>query len=154
MRSLLSRIAAFTALVVAALLVAGPAVMGAVFGQDATYGRVGLAAVGLGMGLHMTAGALTQAALARGRVAAASAIWLGCGAGFLAALLAGTGAPGVERAELSYAAATAVLAAGLALVYRSGGRDGDVTPVSDRAMPPSARTPARSEPVAVGTHDA
>ena len=47
-----------------------------VFGDDTTYGRVGLAVVALGMGFHLAAGTLNQAALARGRANAACALWL------------------------------------------------------------------------------
>ena len=40
------------------------------------YGRVGLAVVGLGMGLHLISGTLNQAALARGRAALGIGRWL------------------------------------------------------------------------------
>ena len=41
--------------------------MTALLGQGVSYGRLGLALVGLGMGLHLVSGTLNQAALARGR---------------------------------------------------------------------------------------
>ncbi len=46
------------------------------FGQNYDYGRVGLALIGVGMGLHLTSGALNQAALARDRARAAAGCWL------------------------------------------------------------------------------
>ncbi len=70
-------IAAFAAAVALGLLVIGPFVMGHVFfGQHYSYGRFGLALVGVGMGLHLTSGALNQAALARDRARAAAACWV------------------------------------------------------------------------------
>ena len=47
------------------LLLLGPFAMSILFDDDATYGRLGLAAVALGMGAHLAAGTLNQAALAR-----------------------------------------------------------------------------------------
>ena len=58
-------IAAFAVAVALGLLAIGPPVMKALFGQNFEYGRVGLALIGLGMGMHLTSGALNQAALAR-----------------------------------------------------------------------------------------
>ena len=61
-------IAAFGLAVALGLLLIGPAVMTALLGDKGfTYGRFGLALVGLGMGLHLISGTLNQAALARGR---------------------------------------------------------------------------------------
>ena len=40
------------------------------------YGRVGLALIAVGMGLHLSAGTLNQAALARDHARAAAACWL------------------------------------------------------------------------------
>src|SRR4029077_1406098 len=57
-------IAAFAGAVALGLLLIGPFAMSHLFGQDYSYGRFGLAAVGIGMGLHLMAGTLNQAALA------------------------------------------------------------------------------------------
>ena len=69
-------IAAFAGAVALGLLLIGPFAMGLLFDDDATYGRLGLAAVALGMGAHLAAGTLNQAALARDHAAAAAAAWL------------------------------------------------------------------------------
>ena len=70
-------IAAFAGAVAIGLLAIGPFVMTALLGDKGFhYGRIGLAVVGLGMGLHLTAGTLNQAALARGRGALAAVAWL------------------------------------------------------------------------------
>ena len=63
-------IAGFTAAVVIGLGLIGPWAMGVLFGGDFDYARGGLVLVGLGMGFHLTAGTLNQAALARRRGAA------------------------------------------------------------------------------------
>ena len=61
-------IAAFAGAVALGLLLVGPAVMTALLGNKGFhYGRLGLALVGVGMGLHLISGTLNQAALARGR---------------------------------------------------------------------------------------
>ena len=66
-------IAAFAGAVALGLLAIGPFVMTALLGNKGFhYGRVGLAVVALGMGLHLVAGTLNQAALARGRARLAS----------------------------------------------------------------------------------
>ena len=58
-------IAAFAGAVALGLLVLGPWAMDVLFSDDKTYGRLGLAAVAIGMGAHLAAGTLNQAALAR-----------------------------------------------------------------------------------------
>ena len=50
--------------------------MDLLFDDAFTYGRWGLALVALGMGAHLAAGTLNQAALARDRAGTAAACWL------------------------------------------------------------------------------
>ena len=76
-------IAAFAGAVAVGLLAIGPAAMDALFGHGHHYERLGLAALAVGMGFHLSAGALNQAALARGQAAAAAGAWLACAAGFV-----------------------------------------------------------------------
>lgn len=118
-RLLIVGIACLTVVVAGGLFVAGPFVMGNLFGQDYEYERTGLALVGIGMGLHLAAGTFSQAALARGRERVAAGAWLACGAAFLA----WTFLPFVEdpllRVEVGYAVATAILASLLFAVYRA-----------------------------------
>jgi O-antigen/teichoic acid export membrane protein len=116
-------IAAFGAAVALGLLVIGPPVMTALLGDKGfTYGRIGLALVGLGMGLHLISGTLNQAALARGRAAAAASAWLVAAALFVAYVATGSGSEHeiVTRVEVGYLGATAVLAGLLWVVYRLG----------------------------------
>jgi O-antigen/teichoic acid export membrane protein len=111
-------IAAFAAAVAVGLLAIGPFVMTHVFGQHYPYGRFGLALIGIGMGLHLTSGALNQAALARGRARAASACWGIAAALFIAWMFIPAVSDQLLRTEIGYTGATAVLAAALTWLYR------------------------------------
>jgi O-antigen/teichoic acid export membrane protein len=112
-------IAAFAGAVALGLLVIGPFAMSHLFGQDFSYGRVGLAVVGLGMGLHLVAGTLNQAALARGRAARAGAAWLAVAALYFVWTLLPVIDDQLLRVEVGYAGATALLSFALLLVYRT-----------------------------------
>jgi O-antigen/teichoic acid export membrane protein len=113
-------IAAFAAAVALGLLVIGPFVMSHLFGQHFTYGRFGLALIGLGMGLHLTSGALNQAALARDRARAAACCWGLAAALFLVWMLIPAVGEQLLRTEIGYAGATALLATMLAMLYWRG----------------------------------
>ena len=102
------------------LLLIGPFVMSHVFGQHYDYGRVGLALVGLGMGLHLVSGTLNQAALARKQDRIASGAWLACAALFLIWTVLPIVNDPLTRVETGYFGATALLTLCLYLVYRSG----------------------------------
>jgi O-antigen/teichoic acid export membrane protein len=119
-RLLVAGIAALTVAVAGGLLLFGPFVMSHLFGQHYNYGRLGLAAVGVGMGFHLVAGTLNQAALARYQDRIASAAWLGCAALFLIwTFLPIVGDP-LTRVEIGYAGATALLTGLLYVIYRAG----------------------------------
>ncbi len=118
-------IAAFGLMVALGLLLVGPPVMRVVLGDRdpaLSYGRLGLAAVGLGMGLHLVSGTLNQAALARGQARWAASAWLLSAALFVAFVASGPsgGDPAITRVELGYCGTTAVLCALLWLIYRRG----------------------------------
>ena len=114
-------IAAFAGAVAIGLLAIGPAVMTAFLGDKGfSYGRIGLAVVGLGMGLHLAAGTLNQAALARGRSAMAAVAWLSAAALFVALMLSEAISNQVTRVEVSYFIATLVLCGLLTAIYRRG----------------------------------
>jgi O-antigen/teichoic acid export membrane protein len=116
-------IAAFAGVVAVGLLIVGPFAMRHVFfGQHFTYNRFGLALVGIGMGFHLTSGALNQAALARDRAREATVCWLIAAAGFLAWMFIPAVGEQLLRTEIGYAGATLVLALGLTALYRRGGR--------------------------------
>jgi O-antigen/teichoic acid export membrane protein len=113
-------IAGFAGAVAIGLLLIGPPVMDIVFGSDVSYGRVGLAVIALGMGFHLCAGTLNQAALARGRDRAAAGTWLVSAAVFVAWMLAPIAGDELLRAEVGYAGAAALLCALLAGLYARG----------------------------------
>jgi O-antigen/teichoic acid export membrane protein len=114
-------IAVFAGAVAIGLLAVGPAVMTALLGDKGFhYGRVGLALVGLGMGLHLTAGTLNQAALARGRAPLAAIAWLSSAALFVLFMLSEAISNQVTRVEVSYFTAALILSCLLWAVYRRG----------------------------------
>jgi O-antigen/teichoic acid export membrane protein len=110
-------IAGFAAAVALGLLVLGPWAMDLLFDDGATYGRWGLALVAVGMGLHLTAGTLNQAALARDHAGRAAVAWLVAAVVFVAWLVAPVIDDELLRAEVGYTGAAALLCALLAVVY-------------------------------------
>jgi hypothetical protein len=74
--------------------------------------------VGIGMGLHLTAGALNHAALARNRARAAAGCWLTAAAVFVGWMLLPLIGDQLVRAEVGYAGGAGLLAALLAVLYR------------------------------------
>jgi O-antigen/teichoic acid export membrane protein len=113
-------IAGFAGAVALGLLALGPFAMGLLFDDAASYGRLGLAAVALGMGAHLAAGTLNQAALARDHAAAAAAAWLVTAVAFVGWMLLPIVGDELVRAEAGYFGAATLLCALLALVHRSG----------------------------------
>jgi O-antigen/teichoic acid export membrane protein len=111
-------IAGFAGAVAVGLLAIGPWAMGILFDDAATYGRLGLAAVALGMGAHLAAGTLNQAALARDHAGTAAACWLLAAGAFLAWMVDPTLDDELLRAEVGYVGAATLLCALLAMVYR------------------------------------
>jgi O-antigen/teichoic acid export membrane protein len=111
-------IVAFAGAVALGLLAIGPWAMDLLFGLDTTYGRVGLAVIAAGMGFHLVAGTLNQAALARGRARAAATAWLVCAGLFVAWMAAAVVEDELLRAEVGYAGATALLSSLLWTLYR------------------------------------
>jgi O-antigen/teichoic acid export membrane protein len=111
-------IAAFAGAVALVLLAVGPWAMDVLFGGGYDYGRVGLAVVALGMGLHLIAGTLNQAALARRQAKVAAGAWLLAAALFVAFVLAPTISNQVLRVEVAYFGATLILSGLLFGLYR------------------------------------
>ena len=116
-------IAGFAGAVALGLLIVGPAVMTALLGDKGfSYGRWGLALVGLGMGFHLVSGTLNQAALARGQSAIAATAWLIAAALFVVFVAAPTIPNEVTRVEVGYFGAALVLCGLLTLIYRRSGQ--------------------------------
>ena len=72
------------------------------------------------MGLHLSAGTLNQAALARGQAARAAVLWLLAAALFVGWMLLGVVSHQVLRTEIGYSGAAGLLALALAVLYRRG----------------------------------
>jgi O-antigen/teichoic acid export membrane protein len=123
-------IAAFALAAALGLLAIGPPVMKALFGQSFEYGRVGLALIGLGMGMHLTSGALNQAALARNQARTAATCWIVAAVVFLAWMLTPLVSEELLRTEIGYLGATSLLALMLGAVYRRGTRTPQAAPAT------------------------
>jgi O-antigen/teichoic acid export membrane protein len=128
-------IAAFALAVALGLLAIGPPVMKALFGQSFAYGRVGLALIGLGMGMHLTAGALNQAALARNQARTAALCWIVAAVAFVAWMLLPLVSEELLRTEIGYLGATSLLAAMLGAVYRRGAPARQSAPAASAIAP-------------------
>jgi len=111
-------IVGFAGAVAIGLLAIGPFVMDVLFPSDTDYGRVGLAVIAVGMGLHLTAGTLNQAALARGRAHQAAACWLVAAAAFVVWMVLPVVDDELVRAEVGYAGAAGLLCGLLYVLYR------------------------------------
>jgi O-antigen/teichoic acid export membrane protein len=112
-------IAAFAGACALGLLAIGPWVMETLLGDKGfTYERGGLALVALGMGFHLVAGTLNQAALARGRAPLAAVAWLVSAVLFVAWVASPIVANAVLRVESGYFGAAFILSCLLFALYR------------------------------------
>jgi O-antigen/teichoic acid export membrane protein len=121
LRTTVLAIAGFSAVVALALLAVGPFAMHVLFGGGFDYERGGLVLVGLGMGFHLTAGTLNQAALARDRAALAASAWLACAVVFLGWLALSPLDDALLAVEVGYCATAATLAGALWVIERRAG---------------------------------
>ena len=112
-------IAGFAGAVAVALLLIGPWAMDVVFGHGYHYGRLGLAVIAVGMGFHLCAGTLNQAALARGHARAAALLWLAAATAFVVWMVLPIVDDELVRAEVGYAGAAMLLCALLRALYRA-----------------------------------
>ncbi len=146
-------IAGFAGAVVLALGLVGPWAMGVLFGGDFDYARGGLMLVGLGMGFHLTAGTLNQAALARRRGAQSAAAWLVSAVLFMTWLLLTPLDDELLAVELGYCVTTALLAAALWVIEAGAAVPGAsaATAASRPSGPPAPSPTAGDAPSAAST---
>jgi O-antigen/teichoic acid export membrane protein len=111
-------IAGFAALVVLAMIVAGPQLMHIAFGKKHDYQRADLVIVSVGMGLYLSAATLNQAALAKGQVRRASVCWISCAIVFVIWTLVPLVDNDFHRVEIGYLGAAAMLCTLLYWLYR------------------------------------
>lgn len=125
-RITLLAVAAFSAFVALVVLAAGPQLMQIAFGDNFDYPRLELLAMCPIIALYLGSWTLNQAAIARGRVRAASACWITAALVFVAVNLI-PASDAVTRAEIGFGLASLTLVGLLTLVYRDGrDRPGDV----------------------------
>jgi O-antigen/teichoic acid export membrane protein len=117
-RMVLLGIAAFTALVVVVVLVAGPTAMQIAFSKKFTYDRAGLLLVSVGMGLYLSSVTVNQACIAQGQVRRAAARWIACAALFIGWNFIPLISDEFRRVEIGFLLAAGVLFSLLYLVYR------------------------------------
>jgi O-antigen/teichoic acid export membrane protein len=117
-RVVLLGIAAFTALVVVVVLIAGPQAMQIAFSKKFTYDRPGLLLVSVGMGLYLCSVTVNQACIAQGQVRRAAARWIGCAALFIGWNFVPLVGNEFRRVEIGFLLAAGVLFALLYYVYR------------------------------------
>ena len=112
-------IAGFAGACALGLLAIGPWVMSTFLGDKGfTYDRGGLALVAVGMGFHLIAGTLNQAALARRRAGLAAAAWLLSAALFVGWMVSPIVNDEVLRVETGYFGAAFLLSGLLFGLYR------------------------------------
>ena len=118
-RTTVLAIAGFAGACALGLLTIGPWVMSTLLGDKGfTYERWGLALVAIGMGFHLVAGTLNQAALARQRAGLAAGAWLLCAALFVAWVATPIVSDEVLRVETGYFGAAFLLSGLLFGLYR------------------------------------
>jgi O-antigen/teichoic acid export membrane protein len=117
-RVVLLGIAAFTALVVVVVLIAGPQAMQLAFSKKFTYDRPGLLLVSVGMGLYLCSVTVNQACIAQGQVRRAAVRWITCAALFIAWNFVPLVSNEFRRVEIGFLLAAGVLFALLYYVYR------------------------------------
>jgi O-antigen/teichoic acid export membrane protein len=117
-RMVLLGIAAFTALVVVVVLIAGPTAMQIAFSKKFTYDRAGLLLVSVGMGLYLSSVTVNQACIAQGQVRRAAARWITCAGLFIAWNFVPLVSDEFRRVEIGFLLAAGVLFSLLYFVYR------------------------------------
>jgi O-antigen/teichoic acid export membrane protein len=117
-RMVLLGIAAFTALVLAVVAIAGPKLMQIAFSDKYTYDRAGLLLVSVGMGLYLCSVTVNQACIAQGQVRRAAVRWIGCAVLFIAWNFVPLVSNEFRRVEVGFLLAAGVLFSLLYYVYR------------------------------------
>jgi O-antigen/teichoic acid export membrane protein len=117
-RMVLLGLAAFTALMVVVVLIAGPQLMQIAFSKKFSYDRAGLLAVSLGTGLYLCSVTVNQACIAQGQVRRAAVRWIACAVLFIGWNFVPLVSDEFRRVEIGFTLAAGVLFSLLYLVYR------------------------------------
>lgn len=116
-RVTLMAIAAVAGVGALVMLIVGPELMKLVFGSQYEYGRWGLVAITIGMGIYLSAATLNQTALAAKRTGAAVWCWLAATVAFLAWMLAPVVEDPLTRVVIGYPASSLILFVSLLVLY-------------------------------------
>jgi O-antigen/teichoic acid export membrane protein len=114
----LMAIAGFGVTLAIGLFAVGPFALGVLFDVEYDYARGGLALLALGVGCHLAAGTLNQAALARRQAGRAAGAWLAAAVVFLVWMISPVIDDELLRAEVGYLLAAGLLCAVLWVLYR------------------------------------
>jgi O-antigen/teichoic acid export membrane protein len=117
-RVVLLGIAAFTALVLVVVAIAGPKLMQIAFSNKYTYDRAGLLLVSVGMGLYLCSVTVNQACIAQGQVRRAAVRWISCAILFIGWNFVPLVSNEFRRVEVGFLLAAGVLFSLLYYVYR------------------------------------
>ncbi len=117
-RGVLVAVAAFTAVMALAILIAGPQLMQLAFSDKFEYDRAGLLIVALGTGLYLSSVTVNQACVAQGQVRRAAARWIACATLFIGWNFVPLIGDEFRRVEVGFTLAAGVLLTLLYLVYR------------------------------------
>ena len=116
-RMVLLGLLAFTAVVAAVVLVAGPQLMQLAFSDKFTYDRPDLLLVTAGMGLYLAAVTINQACLAQGQARRASIRWISCAVFFIVWTLVPIISDGNLRVEIGFTLTALILLGLLYFIY-------------------------------------
>jgi O-antigen/teichoic acid export membrane protein len=144
-RMVLAAIVAFTAIVAACVLIAGPQLMQLAFSDKFSYDRAGLLLVTAGMGLYLSSVTVNQACLAQGQVRRVSARWIACAALFVAWCFLAPIGDEFRRVEVGFALAAAMLLGLLFLLYRRPHERAEDVPAAGTSEELEARLAAADE---------
>ncbi len=117
-RMVLLGIAAFTAVMALAILIAGPQLMQLAFSNKFSYDRAGLLLVAAGTGLYLSSVTVNQACVAQGQVRRAAARWIACAGLFVAWNFVPLIGEEFRRIEVGFALTAGILFGLLYLIYR------------------------------------
>lgn len=117
-RVVLLGIAAFTALMALAILLAGPQLMQLAFSDKFSYDRAGLLLVAAGTGLYLSSVTVNQACVAQGQVRRAASRWIVCAGLFVAWNFLPLIGDEFRRIEVGFTLTAGLLLGLLYLIYR------------------------------------
>jgi heme/copper-type cytochrome/quinol oxidase subunit 3 len=111
-------IAAFTAIMALAILVAGPQLMQLAFSDKFEYARGELLLVAAGTGLYLSSVTVNQACVAQGQVRRAAARWIACAGLFVAWNFLPLVGDEFHRIEVGFTLTAGLLLGLLYVIYR------------------------------------